>query len=131
MKLFDTLKQRSRDLKRDTMALWFAFRDPRTPWYARVFSAAVVAYALSPIDLIPDFIPVLGYLDDLILIPVGITLALKMIPAEVMADARSKAQEQFSGNKPVNWIVGGIIILVWIVILFFVIRWGISIYKKD
>src|SRR5450759_1893842 len=99
MKLFDTLKQRSRDLKRDTMALWFAFRDPRTPWYARVFSAAVVAYALSPIDLIPDFIPVLGYLDDLILIPVGITLALKMIPAEVMADARSKAQEQFSGNK--------------------------------
>jgi len=126
MKLIDTLKQKARALKRDVTALWFAYRDPRTPWYAKVFSAVVVAYALSPIDLIPDFVPVLGYLDDLILIPAGIALALKMIPAEVMAEARIKADEQFKGSKPTNWVFAVIIIAVWAIIAFFLVRWVVS-----
>ena len=130
MKIIDSLKQRSRTLKRDNMALWIAYRDPRTPWYAKVFSAVVVAYALSPIDLIPDFIPVLGYLDDLILIPAGIALALKMIPAEVMAEARVKAEEQFASGKPTNWVVGAIIIVIWLVVIFFLGRWIYGMIKK-
>ncbi|MCL5612169.1 MAG: YkvA family protein, partial [Chloroflexi bacterium] len=75
--MLDKLKQRARTLKHETIALYFAFRDPRTPWYAKIFAALVVAYAFSPIDLIPDFIPVLGYLDDLILVPAGIALAVR------------------------------------------------------
>ena len=81
----DRLRDRAKKLKTETRALYLAGRDPRTPWYARLLAAVVVAYALSPIDLIPDFIPVLGYLDDLVLVPLGIALAIKMIPAESTA----------------------------------------------
>ncbi len=81
--LIDTWKRRARQLKAETYALFLAYRDRRTPWYARLFAACVVAYAFSPLDLIPDFVPVLGYLDDLILIPLGLALALKMIPPQV------------------------------------------------
>ncbi len=130
MKLIDSLKQKSRILKRDVMALWIAYRDPRTPWYAKVFSAVVVAYALSPIDLVPDFVPVLGYLDDLILIPAGIALALKMIPADVMAESRVKAEERFASGKPTNWIAAMIIVLIWLLILFLLARWLIPLFKK-
>src|SRR5262249_57529451 len=84
-RLLDRLKARARGLKRDTLALYLAARDPRTPWYAKLLAAAVVAYALSPLDLIPDFIPVLGYLDDLIIVPLGIPTVLRMVPAEVLA----------------------------------------------
>jgi uncharacterized membrane protein YkvA (DUF1232 family) len=84
------------------------------PWYARLFAACVVAYAFSPIDLIPDPIPVLGYLDDLVLIPLGIWLALKMIPPEVMADCRVRAREELARDKPVNWLAGAIIVAIWI-----------------
>lgn len=97
--------------------MWFAYRDKRTPWYAKVLAVIVVAYALSPIDLIPDFIPVLGYLDDLILVPLGITLALKMIPAEVMADARKQAEDHLISNRSIGWIATAVIILVWILIV--------------
>lgn len=131
MKLLNSLKERARDLKRDTLALWIAYRDPRTRWYARVFSAVVVAYALSPIDLIPDFVPILGYLDDLILIPAGIALALKMIPAEVMADARVKAEEEFKGSRPANWIFAVLIILIWLAVIFFVGRWAWSLIQES
>src|SRR5262245_26882301 len=93
MATLDGLRQRARQIKRDTLALYLACRDPRTPWYAKAFAAAIVAYALSPIDLIPDFIPILGYLDDLIIIPGGLLLALKMIPAPVMEDCRVQAAE--------------------------------------
>lgn len=86
------LKQRARELKREVIALYFACRDPRTPWYARAFAAAVVAYALSPIDLIPDFVPVLGYLDDLVIIPGGMLIALRLIPASVLAESRERAR---------------------------------------
>jgi len=80
----EKLRGRARQLKRETWALWLAYRDPRLPWYARLWTAFVVIHTFSPLDLIPDFIPVLGYLDDLIITPLGIALALKMIPPDVM-----------------------------------------------
>ena len=93
MRLFTELKQRARHLKAETFVLCLATRDPRTPWYGRLLVAGIVAYALSPIDLIPDFVPVLGYLDDLVLIPLGIALAIKLVPEAVLAECRVRAQE--------------------------------------
>lgn len=106
------LRQRARTIKRDTYAVYLACRDPRTPWYAKVFAGVVVAYALSPIDLIPDFIPVLGYLDDLILVPFGLALAVKMIPDSVMADCRTKAQTE--SERPTNRKAAAVIIAIWL-----------------
>jgi len=119
------LSQPARQLKIQTYALYFAYRDRRTPWYAKAWAALVVAYVLSPIDLIPDFIPVIGYLDDLLLVPAGVFLALKMIPAEVMAEARAKAQlvlspaeGQAAGpGRGVGWAGTAIIILAWLIVL--------------
>jgi uncharacterized membrane protein YkvA (DUF1232 family) len=91
--MLEKLKQRARHLKAETFALYLAARDPRTPWYAKLLVAGIVAYAFSPIDLIPDFVPVLGYLDDLVLIPMGITLAIKLVPHSVLAECRAQAQE--------------------------------------
>src|SRR6266542_6142122 len=93
MTVIQKWKQHAHTIKREVYALYLAFRDPRTPWYGKVFAALVVAYAFSPIDLIPDPIPVLGYLDDLVLIPLGVALAIKMIPPEVMAECRARARE--------------------------------------
>jgi len=92
-----------------------AYRDPRVPWYAKLFGAIVAAYALSPVDLIPDFIPIIGYLDDMILLPLGIALAIRMIPKAVMEDCYERAGSAISGRKK-NWIAGGIIIAVWIAV---------------
>jgi uncharacterized membrane protein YkvA (DUF1232 family) len=108
-------KQKAQALKVETLALYFAYRDPRVPWYARVWIGVVIAYAFSPIDLIPDFIPVLGYLDDLVLIPLGVLLALKMIPMQVMAESRLRAQEHANEGKPHYKIMIGIILLIWVV----------------
>jgi uncharacterized membrane protein YkvA (DUF1232 family) len=110
--MLDTLRQRARALKRETYALYVAYRDPRTPWYARVVAACVVAYAFSPIDLIPDFVPLLGYLDDLILVPLGIALALRLIPAEVMAESRACARDMAS--RPTSWGAAAVIITLWL-----------------
>ena len=115
--LIDQLKQKASHLKRETTALYFACRDPRTPWYARAFSALVVAYLFSPIDLIPDFIPILGYLDDLVLVPLGIRLALKMIPPEVMLDARKSADNPIK-NRTIGLVFTILILCVWAMILF-------------
>ena len=112
--LIEIWKRRAKQIKAETYALFLAYRDRRTPWYARIFAACVVAYAFSPIDLIPDFIPVLGYLDDLILIPLGIALALKMIPPQVMADSRVKAQELLGQDRPRNWIAAAAILTIWL-----------------
>ena len=120
LKFLDPLRSRAKTLKRDTLAVWYASLDPRTPRRARVLAVIVAAYAFSPVDLIPDFVPILGYLDDLILIPAGIALTLKMIPPDVMADARLKAEEQ--AVKPVSRVAGAIIFLFWLMILFFIIR---------
>lgn len=91
MPLLANLKQRACSLKAETFALYLAARHPETPWYAKLIVASIVAYAFSPIDLIPDFVPVLGYVDDLILLPLGIALAIKMIPATVLAECQAKA----------------------------------------
>jgi len=116
-------KQRARQLKRELYALYLAYKDPRVPWYARLFAACVVGYAFSPIDLIPDPIPVLGYLDDLILVPLGITLALRMIPPAVMVECRVRADELMQQGKPVNWIAAGMIVAIW-VLLAGLAMWG-------
>jgi uncharacterized membrane protein YkvA (DUF1232 family) len=110
----ETWKARASQLKVEVYALYLAYKDPRTPWYAKVFSALVVGYAFSPIDLIPDPIPVLGYLDDLVLIPLGVYLALKMIPPEVMVECRLKAREVMAQGKPVNRVAAAVIVLVWV-----------------
>ncbi len=96
----------------ETYALYLAYRDPRVPWYARVFAALVVGYAFSPIDLIPDPIPFIGYLDDLILVPLGIALAIRMIPAEALAECREKAKEP--SKKPVNRVAAVVVVAVWL-----------------
>lgn len=113
-KLFALWKQQARKLNLEVYALYLACRDPRVSWQARVFAAAVAAYAFSPIDLIPDFIPVLGYLDDLVLIPLGVWTALAMIPANVMAENRAKADTLMGAGKPVNRTAAIIIILIWL-----------------
>jgi uncharacterized membrane protein YkvA (DUF1232 family) len=110
----EKLKAATRHLKSETYALYLAYKDPRVPWYARLFAALVLAYAFSPIDLIPDFIPVVGYLDDLVIVPAGVAFALRMIPAKVMEEARAKAADAMNSKKPVNWVMAVAIILTWL-----------------
>ena len=109
-------RQWVRLIKIETYTLYLAYQDPRVPWYARLFAVLVAGYAFSPIDLIPDFIPVLGYLDDLILIPLGIVLALKMIPPDVLVDCRQQARQAIGTNKPINRTAAGVIITIWILL---------------
>ncbi len=113
---FARWKARAGALKREIHALLLAYRDPRTPWYARVFMALLLAYAFSPIDLIPDFLPVLGYLDDLVLLPLGILLAVRMIPPQVMAECRRRAGSAPPGRKR-SWTAAAIILLLWVLVL--------------
>ena len=109
-----TLHQRARQLKAETWALALAVRDPRTPWYAKLLVAGIVAYACSPIDLIPDFIPVLGYLDDLVLLPLGIALAMRLVPPAVLVECRARAQATLQNGKPVSWMAGAMIVVIWL-----------------
>ena len=120
------MKEKARELKYQTVALYLAYRDPRVPWYAKAFIGLIVAYAFSPIDLIPDFIPVLGYLDDLIIVPLGVMLAIKMIPAPVMADCRARAAEILEQGKPVFKWMGAVIIALWIIVALLV---GLFLYR--
>ena len=114
MSALDTWKQRARRLKADTYALYLAYRDPRVPWYARLVAACVVAYALSPIDLIPDFIPVVGYLDDLLLVPLGIALAVRLIPPAVLAECRAQAQATLDRGGSGARAVAAAIVVLWL-----------------
>jgi uncharacterized membrane protein YkvA (DUF1232 family) len=107
------LKAWARNLRRDSHAIYLASRDPRVPWYAKALAIAVAAYALSPIDLIPDFIPVVGYLDDLVIVPLGIWLVVSLIPGEVMAECRAKADA--AGQRPVSRAGMIAIVVVWII----------------
>jgi uncharacterized membrane protein YkvA (DUF1232 family) len=119
--LLEQLRSRAQALKNKSVIVYFAAKDPRTPWYAKAVALLTIAYALSPVDLIPDFIPILGYLDDLIIVPAGIALAIRWIPAEVLEDARGKVAG--SGvERSVGYIGAGIIVVVWIVILTGIIR---------
>jgi uncharacterized membrane protein YkvA (DUF1232 family) len=112
----ESWKRRARQLKTETYALYLAYRDPRTPWHARLFAALVIGYAFSPIDLIPDFIPGLGYLDDLLLVPLGMLLVVKMIPPAVWAESRARAGEAVAAGKPVSHATAVMIVMIWLAI---------------
>ncbi len=127
MPAISNLKQRACRLKAEILVLHLAIRHPETPWYAKVFVAGVVGYALSPIDLIPDFVPVLGYLDDLILIPAGIALAIRMIPAHVLNECRTRVEEAMQNGKPVSRIAGAVIVAIWLVLAALCFIW---VYKS-
>ncbi len=118
-----TLRKWAKDLKQQTLVVYFAARDPRTPWFVRVFALIVAAYALSPIDLIPDFIPMLGYLDDLVLIPLGLALVVRLIPAEVMLSAQQQAQT--ISDRPVSRVMAVVIALIWLVVLGWLGWWAV------
>ena len=112
-------KKRAHQLKAESYVLYLAMKHPQTPWYARIFVALIVAYAFSPIDLIPDFIPILGYLDDLILVPLGILLAIRMVPAVVLQECRRETAN--THEKPTNWLAAVVIVGLWLLLA----GWGI------
>jgi len=116
MHIVDETRAWARRVKRDAVTLWFARAHPATPWYVKAMSVVVVAYALSPIDLIPDFIPVLGYLDDVILLPVLIWLTVRLLPSEVLADSRQKAEAWMAAQdvKPRSLAGAAVVILIWL-----------------
>jgi uncharacterized membrane protein YkvA (DUF1232 family) len=113
--MFDKLKKWARHLKKETYALYFAYQDPRVPWYAKLLVIIVITHTFSPVDLIPDFIPILGYLDDLIITPLGLALALRMIPVEVMAEARIKAESEIIEGKNIGRFGLIFVISIWII----------------
>ena len=114
--MLQQLKTKAKEIKRELTALYLAYRHPEVPWYAKLFAAIVIGYALSPIDLIPDFIPILGYIDDLILIPIGIKIAVKMIPNHIMIECREQTGELEKKSLGSNWIAMFIILAIWILI---------------
>ena len=127
---FARWKEWAERLKIEIYTLYLAYRDPRTPWYAKLAAACVAGYAFSPIDLIPDFIPLLGYLDDLLLLPLGVALALKLLPEQVLADSREKARRLVSEGKPVSRLAAAVIVAIWLALLGLAIWWGWRIFKN-
>ena len=125
-----SLKQLAKQLKQETYAVYLASIDQRVPWYARVLAGVTVAYAFSPIDLIPDFIPILGYLDDLIIVPLGIWLVIKMIPPAVLAECREKAAAEIERGKPINRVAAAIIVAIWISCGILAAIWLKQIFKR-
>ncbi len=116
-------KQQVRKLKKETYAIYLACKDSRTPWYARALAALVVAYAVSPIDLIPDVIPVIGYLDDLVLVPLGIILVLRMIPPAVLKNCREQAEAATDRATPKSWIAAVVVVAIWLLLGIFAVLW--------
>jgi uncharacterized membrane protein YkvA (DUF1232 family) len=121
LKPLEIWKQRAQGLKREVSAMYFACRDPRVPWYVKVLAAGIVGYAFSPIDLIPDFIPVLGYLDDLVIIPLGVMAVRAMIPGAVLAECRERASRL--EGKPRNWVAAAMILMIWLGLTAAAIYW--------
>lgn len=122
-------KQQVRKLKKETYVIYLACKDSRVPWYARALAAIVVAIALSPIDLIPDIIPVIGYLDDLILVPLGIILVIRMIPPKILEDCRQQAEAAMNQSTPKSWIAAVVIVTIWILLGVFGVIWLGHIFK--
>lgn len=114
-------KAKSKQLRTEIVALYLAAKHPRTPWYAKALAVLIIGYALSPIDLIPDFIPVLGYLDDVIIVPAGIALLIRIIPRDILEECRAKAQSDVSNKKHQNWVAGVIIVLVWLLAIYLMV----------
>ncbi|WP_274361890.1 YkvA family protein [Paenibacillus thermotolerans] len=127
--MFERLKAWAKRLKKQLFALYLAARRKDVPWYAKAAAVAVAAYAFSPIDLIPDFIPVLGYLDDVILVPLGIALVVKLIPPAVLEECRREAERLIAtgSKKPVNWIGGAVIVAIWAAVILYV---GWFVYRR-
>ena len=115
-------QRKAKALKQEVYALSLAVKDPRVPWYAKAFAVLIIGYILSPIDPIPDFIPVIGYLDELIVVPLGIIILSKMIPKEVFEECREKAKHHRGGMKGKHWIAASIIILIWLTVVYLGIR---------
>ncbi|MGC8780376.1 MAG: YkvA family protein [Anaerolineae bacterium] len=123
-----TLRRRAGELKRETYALYLAYRDPRTPWIARIIAGCVVAYAFSPLDLIPDFVPVLGYLDDLVLVPLGVALALRLIPPDVLAESRARARN--ITDRPTNRAAAAVIVAIWLALAVLAVVWAMKMFGR-
>ena len=128
MKMLATLKAQAEQLKRHALTVYFAARDPRTPLLVRILAVSVAAYALSPIDLIPDFVPVIGYLDDLLLIPLGLALVVRLTPPEVIEAARARAEQ--TSVKPMSYSAAAVIIGVWLIIAWLLARWLLGLAHK-
>jgi len=129
MSLLQKIKHKASALKADIYALYFSTSDPRTPWHAKLLVAIIVAYAISPIDLIPDFIPIIGFLDDIILLPLSIMLAIKLVPETVLIECRKKATQVISDKKPRSWFAAAIIILIWLFMASLIIVWFLNRYS--
>lgn len=127
MPIIEKLKNWARQIKRDTVAVYFAARDPRSPMLARCVAFAVAAYALSPIDLIPDFIPVIGYVDDLLIVPLGLVLVMRLLPPDVLSDSREKANALLA--RPKSYFTAILFVGIWLLCavgIFYWWRWGVS-----
>jgi uncharacterized membrane protein YkvA (DUF1232 family) len=111
---WEAWKRRARQLSAQTYALYLAYRHPRTPWYAKVFAALVVGYVFSPIDPIPDFIPGVGLLDEMVVVPMGVLIAAKVIPRQVMEECQEKAREVAEGEKPVSRVAAMVVVALWL-----------------
>ncbi len=114
---------KAREMKKDVMAIYLAYKRPDVPWFAKLMGIIVVGYALSPIDLIPDFIPLMGYLDDLVIVSLGIWVVVRLIPDEVMEECRLQAEEIYSNGTPRMWLAAVIIIIIWTILI------GLIVYK--
>jgi uncharacterized membrane protein YkvA (DUF1232 family) len=119
---FRSWRTKSKQLRSEVYALYLASKHPKTPWYAKAFAIFIIGYALSPIDLIPDFIPVVGYIDDLFLVPAGISLLIKMIPKEILEECREKARSQSIVKKRSNWVAAMIIVLIWLLVIYIILK---------
>lgn len=127
MSMFASLKARATQLKQHTLTVYFAARDPRTPLLVRALAVLVAAYALSPIDLIPDFIPVIGYLDDLLLVPLGLALVIRLTPPEVLESARAHAQQ--AASKPISYTAAVFFVALWLVVAWVVVSWVVGVVR--
>ncbi|MHB1202703.1 MAG: YkvA family protein [Acidithiobacillus sp.] len=127
MSMFISLKAQAKQLKQHTLTVYFAARDPRTPILVRALAVFVAAYALSPIDLIPDFIPVIGYLDDLLLVPLGLALVVRLTPPEVLESARAQAQQ--TASRPISYTTATFFVALWLVVAWVVLRWAVSVVR--
>ena len=115
------LKERAKNLKTDIPAIFLALKEKRTPWYAKILAAVIVVYALSPIDLIPDFIPVLGYLDDVIILPVLIAWCIRCIPKELLEDCRERSRDLWGNGKPKKWYYAIPFLLIWVIVIVLIV----------
>lgn len=116
------LKEKISDIKKNIKAIFIALKKKETPWYAKLAAAVTVAYALSPIDFIPDFIPILGYLDDLIILPLLIILSLKLIPEKIMNESLAESENLWKDGKPKKWYFAIPIVFIWCIIIFFILK---------